>query len=370
MASIFPKRGKLWISLYLNGKRVQKPTGLEDTPKNRRRVEKDLEDLEYQVKSGRIKLDQKSKSFSYYAKVFIENKTQTLKPTTLAKYHSALSYIVETFGESDITNIKVSDVRKWVNTLLKTLKVKTVENYIIVLNGIFHEALYDEAIDKNPMIHIKLPSREKVDIEPFSQDEVGLMLKNTNSDFQNMIAVLAYTGVRVGECLGLKWDDINWNSREIYIQRTRNAKGEMKPKTKESVRLIPIFASLIPFLQNQYTKTGMRSEYVFVTQFGEPYFTSNKIMIYKWTPLLKSLGLKHRRLYDLRHTFATNMLNSGNFTAMQIAKWLGHTNTQMLFTKYARYIKSEQYQINKDFDLYGNHVATAKTDDSTKSVIA
>lgn len=67
----------------------------------------------------------------------------------------------------------------------------------------------------------------------------------------------------------------------------------------------------------------------------------------------KSLFLAvHRRLYDFRHTFATNMLGSGQFSAMQIARWLGHTNTQMLFTTYARYIKSERVDIDKSFDLF------------------
>lgn len=85
-----------------------------------------------------------------------------------------------------------------------------------------------------------------------------------------------------------------------------------------------------------------------------PYNTSQKIMEFQWAPLLRSQGLFHRRMYELRHTFATNMLNSGKFSAMQIAKWLGHTNTQMLFTTYARHIQSEKYEIDREFDLFQN----------------
>ena len=66
----------------------------------------------------------------------------------------------------------------------------------------------------------------------------------------------------------------------------------------------------------------------------------------------KKLGLKKRRLYEMRHTFATNMLNSGCYKVTDISRMMGHTTTEYLFNVYSRYIKSEQESIPLDVNVY------------------
>ena len=89
---------------------------------------------------------------------------------------------------------------------------------------------------------------------PFSIDEMNQLLKHSNGWFKNFIALLAYTGMRVGELLGLKWGDLDWNKMEIYIQRSRTKFGEGTPKTRESVRFIPIFELINRFLYYPISK--------------------------------------------------------------------------------------------------------------------
>ena len=370
MASIYSDNGKLYLNIQINGRRIRKSTGLNDTPKNRRKVENDLPELVMSLKMGKISLDKpKSKTVSYYADVFLENKLHSVKPSTIDRYHHMIKIINKDFGTQPIKEIKVSDARKWVTGLLKTRSVKTVRNYIITFSGICKEAFFDEELEKNPFEYVKLPKKDKPQIHPFSVEEMNMLLNGSSGWFQNLIAVLGYTGMRVGEALGLKWGDIDWNRKEIYIQRSRTVFGENIPKTRESIRFIPIFEPLVPYIKAQFQETGLNSKgYLFLTQYGEPYNTSQKIIEFQWAPLLRSQGLFHRRMYELRHTFATNMLNSGKFSAMQIAKWLGHTNTQMLFTTYARYIQSEQNEIDRGFDLFKNcqNMVSMKKEVATK----
>lgn len=78
------------------------------------------------------------------------------------------------------------------------------------------------------------------------------------------------------------------------------------------------------------------------------------------SPLLEKCNLKHRRLYETRHTFATNMLESGKFTVGEIAQMMGHTSTQMLFSRYTAFIKSEQKDGKQEVDIFRHSLGTMK----------
>jgi integrase len=93
-------------------------------------------------------------------------------------------------------------------------------------------------------------------------------------------------------------------------------------------------------------------EYLFVKKNQTPWSDTQWISQYYWYPLLKKLGLKERRMYEMRHTFATNMLNSNYFKVTDIAKMMGHSTTEHLFNVYSRYIEAEQDKIPLDKSIY------------------
>lgn len=73
----------------------------------------------------------------------------------------------------------------------------------------------------------------------------------------------------------------------------------------------------------------------------------------QWTDILKACNLAHRRMYEMRHTCATNLLMSGKYSVNEIASVLGHTTPQMLFERYTRNISAERKPFNKSVDIYG-----------------
>ena len=96
--------------------------------------------------------------------------------------------------------------------------------------------------------------------------------------------------------------------------------------------------------------------YLFSTN-GKYYRDASSINALKF---LKKLGLNHR-VHDTRHTFITNMLNSGMIRITDLAQIVGHSNTQMIMTVYAKFIKGEHLNISRDIDLYSNDKNSVQT---------
>jgi len=152
--------------------------------------------------------------------------------------------------------------------------------------------------------------------------------------------------MRSGEIIGLKKSDINFEKNTITVQRTRSRFGESTPKTKYSIREIPIIELLSPYIKELYNKHD--NDYLFITQYKKPYKDTTVFQEQFWKPALKELNIPYRRPYNARHTYATNMLYNNLVTPVQLAQLLGHANTQMVFDVYVNYIDS----FNDNFDRF------------------
>lgn len=290
-------------------------------------------------------------SFSHYSELYLEFKKHELKASTFEKYSSICDLRINPyFADFQITDIRPSDIKKWLYDI-DDVSAKSKRHYLGVLSGIFQEAVFDEIIEKNPVRNIKLPKYEKPDIKPFTADEVHLILSNvTESNFKYYIAIAFYTGMRSGEIIGLKKSDIDFKNRIIKISRSRNRFGESTPKTKYSIREIPIIELLMPYLQDLYSKND--HEYLFVTQFGKPYLDTQVFVNFFWTPLLKKLNIEYRRPYNARHTYATNMLFHNLVSPLQLAQLLGHSNTEMVYNVYVKYIETNYKNFDRSIMIY------------------
>ena len=284
--------------------------------------------------------------------VNLYTKQHTLKSHTYNRYKLIIDkYIRKEYENYNISEIKPSVLKNYLNKQYNLGKsAKTVELYITVFSGILQEALYDNIIQSNPFKTIKKKKQEKVIITPFSPLEVRLLLKHSEGWFRNYIGIASQLGLRTGEMLGLKWEDIT--ESHIKIRRTRDFNTDGTPKTLSSIRDLPLFESVIPFVESQRIITGDTYEYVFISYRKQPFASSGAICQHHWYPLLDQLGFKRRRIYELRHTFATNMLNSVFFKVSDIARLMGHTTTEYLFNVYSKYIESEKNNIPLNKNIY------------------
>jgi integrase len=335
----------------LNGRRIRKALGIADTLENRAEAKKLLPEMVSELTSERIP---KKRTFNYYIRSFLKIRTsQGIKPATIEKYSAIASRLDAKFGRFPISDLLGSDARDYFANLALRRCAKTTRDYLSVFRGIFQEAIYDGSAHYNLADVVRLPKEQKAEVDPFSAREAALLLQHSDGWLQSLIALLCYTGMRTGEAIALKWENIFWSANFIRVVATRSNGMDGEPKTANSNRTIPIFEPLEPYLRAQRDRAferGVKSDYVFLTDAGNAWNDTKNIAKLYWRPLLRRLGLKNRRLYDLRHTFATNMLDSGRYPASLISEWLGHSDFSMIFKRYAKLIKGERKTFDRAFD--------------------
>lgn len=290
-------------------------------------------------------------TFDHYANLYLKFKKNELKNSTFEKYESIIELrLLPFFQNIPITEIKTSDIKLWLLNI-DDVGGKSKRTYMGVIKGIFDEALYDELIEKNPVSRIRLPKVTKSIIHPFTPDEVNSILQTAQMvNYKNYLNIAFFTGMRSGEIIGLKKEDIDLKNKILKIRRTRSRFGESTPKTRESSRDIPILDSLFPLVESLYNLHD--HDYLFKTQYNEPYRDTNVFVDRYWKPSLESLGIAYRRPYNTRHTYATNMLYRNLVTPVELAQLLGHSSTEMVFNVYVSYLDQNYKTFDRTIDIY------------------
>ena len=217
-------------------------------------------------------------TISEYSLVSFALHEQTRKDTTKYDYETSLRlHINPYFGRRKLNSIKPSDIALWQNKLLETLMPRRVRNIRAVLNGFFEDAMRDEIIDKNPISRVKIPKIEKVDVTAFTLEELTKLIRLATDDLQAFVALGFFTGMRSGEMIGLRWEDIDFKRREISIKRTIKMGNISTPKTQSSIRTIDILDQLMPYLKKQYKQTGDKRSYVFLNSEDMHYYDIKRI---------------------------------------------------------------------------------------------
>ena len=189
----------------------------------------------------------------------------------------------------------------------------------------------------------------KIDIAPFTLDEVQLIISRVRVDYRQYLTVRFFTGMRTGEVDGLKWKYIDFERRQILIRETFTAgQMELDTKTEQSKREIHMSQTVYDALKIQFDATAGMSDFVFCTGGGNP-LNLNNFNNRVWTPLLRHLKIEYRKPYMMRHTAATLWLAAGE-NPEWIARQLGHSSTEMLFRVYSRYVPNMTRQDGSAFE--------------------
>lgn len=347
LATISVRGNKLHVNYRINGDRVRRATGLDDTKENRAKLEKDIiPALIIKIKLGDLKRPSQN-TFSYYFDKFLimhqEDKS----------YHNQV-YIYQKvnakFGTKDVARITRLHIKEFLASM--DIKDKSKKDYLLCIRGVFDIALDDEVINTNIAREITFKRAEKEPIEIFSSKEVDLLLSSADPMMRNYLAIGFYTGMRSGEILGLMRKDIKDDRIEI---RRSISKGRItSPKTIGSIRDIPMFNSVRPFIEDQIN----RSESLYLFDYNKSFLNDVSFFKKRWHKLISSCDIYYRKLYSTRHTFITTMLNSGKFKIMEIAAIVGHTSPQMIMQNYTGFIKDSHLKIDTDFELFGHSLDT------------
>jgi len=310
-----------------------------------------LPTLELKIKTGDLSKPSEQK-FSHYYHMWLRTK-ESNKGYQVKK--CSYDKVNEHFGDMKITSITRLAIKKYILDL--EMKPDSKRPYLSAIRGTFEAALDDEIITVNHAINIPVgeDTTEDEEVYPFTPEEVDLIISSADGWLKNYLAIAFYTGMRPSEILGLMHNDISENT--ISIQRSVTRWGVGKTKTKKSKREIPIFDAIVPYIKDQMKRS--KALYLFEKK-GE-HLKDVQVVRYQYQKLMKSLDIEYRTIYNTRHTFATTMLNSGQFKMTDIAAMLGHANVRMLITTYAKYINGDLFKIDRKFDPFGDSLVTPKT---------
>ncbi|CAI3787462.1 Putative defective protein IntQ [Pseudomonas sp. MM227] len=269
--------------------------------------------------------------------------------TTRKNYRSTLqNYWVPYLADRPLDAITPSLMRKIVNDITWTSPVRR-KDAVRLVKTIFTQAVRDELITRNPALSIP-PSRvPKRELDPFTRAEADLIitkLYEITSGLQQIYAVFFefsfYTGMRPGEALALRWSEIDKRKRTARVCRIR-IHGKIQERTKTKIiREVLLNDRAMKALEKARSLTEARSDYVFAPEGSgdrsELFVRSETGPKRYWLSVLRKLGIRRRRMYDTRHTYATMCLMAGMNPAF-IASQLGHS-VQVLLSTYAKWISS------------------------------
>lgn len=372
----------LFLDFYYRGIRCREQTALADTAENRRRVQTLMNRIEKEIRQGSFDYaatfpnSPKAERFAapptqgvtaptFSATVSASGGASAVTPTpTFAEFSITWraemapqwrrqhrnsvdatfdAHLLGAFGERPVGSITKADVltfRAKLAELPGRSSPKLSSTTINKTMGLLRQCL-TEASERfgtpDAFKGVKRLRGRRPDVKPFSLDEVEKIRTTIRPDYRHYITCRFFTGMRTGEINGLKWKYVDFDNELIRVREVFSAgEAEEDAKTESSIRDVPMLPMVKDALKQHLESRDPDNEYVFHTRSGNPidaHNFANRI----WYPLLRYLELEKRRPYQTRHTTATLMLASGE-NPEWIARLMGHTNTQMLFTVYSRFV--------------------------------
>lgn len=279
---------------------------------------------------------------------------QRIENSTKAGYSSAIKFWkAAPYDEAKSATIGDLPLRRLVTSHVKIaiaskpgLSGKTINNYVSVLRDALELAVTDKLIKENPVGSIKRAKYQKPVPDPFSAEEREKIITKMNErhpgQVANMVEFWFWTGMRTGEMFGLSWRNVDLASGTVLVTETV-VRGEEKDSTKTGVaRTVRLNSRALAALQRQRQHTQMAEDgRVFHDpRYGAGWHEERAFRRSYWEPVLKSLGMRYRRPYNCRHTYATAMLMAG-MTPAFCAKQLGHS-VEMFLKTYAKWVEGDQ----------------------------
>lgn len=300
--------------------------------------------------------------FEIYAK-------RNIKQSTAISY---IGYINNHFspiiGKYKLSEINAELLQNFFNNRMdyisksgKPLSPKTLHNIKLMLHKSIKKAVDLELISKNYVECVELPKQKKIQMRVLTtreQKQLTFTLQHTNEKMCFAVMVSLVTGMRLGEILGLRWSDIDYNNRVIHIRRTVNRlctiDGETKteivvgtPKSDSSIRDIPFNSTVEKYFKDYYIKSKTmlgklqlkKDDFVFSIRYGYP--VDPKTMQVAFKRIVTEARLDDTNFHALRHTFATRAIEKG-IDAKTLSVLLGHADVSTTLNRYAHVLDEQK----------------------------
>jgi integrase len=290
---------------------------------------------------------------------------ESVRPKTLHQYTQiARGHIAPRLGSIKLKDLRPDQIQALYNEELdKGVSARTVLLTHSVLHKALNQALKWGLIGRNPAQAVSRPKASRKEMRVFTSDEARTFLSAAEGTrYRALFHLALHTGMREGELLGLKWDDLDWVTRQLQVKRQLQVmpgKGMFfaEPKTAAGRRTIVLGKSMVKKLREhlgnqdqdrqQAGEKWQENGLIFPTTIGTPMAARN--MYEDFRKLLKRIGLPVIRFHDLRHTAATLMLQQGIHPKI-VQERLGHADISMTLNIYSHVLPSMQEEAAEKLD--------------------
>lgn len=228
-----------------------------------------------------------------------------------------------------------------------------------MIGSVLNKAVDWECLEKNPNNKVPRPRIEKYEPKFYDVEQVQTLLRcleNEPLKTQALILLALDTGARRGEITGLNWEDIDFEKAYITINKTTQLLNgkiiEKSPKTKSSIRKVPITLGTVEILKRYRTELKQKelllgskwekTNKVFTGEFGGPMYPQTPSDIFR--ALLNKYNLPKIKFHELRHTSVSLLINAGIQTQL-ISKRVGHSSISTTSNIYAHIFNSSEKQV-------------------------
>lgn len=296
----------------------------------------------------------------YWFDTFVKS---TVKRATAVSYTGYITnHIAPQIGLYKLSDVNTSVVQKYFNYEMESgnlkngsgLSPKTLHNIRMMLHKAFEKAVELELLAKNYIEYVELPRMVKPEIHILSEQEQKRMfeeLTHTDEALYFGVYLSLCTGMRMGEVLGLRWSDVDFDDNVIHIRRTVNrlesVNGKKKteivvgtPKSENAIRDIPITDKMhdefIKYMFKVKERLNIKvlkdTDYVLMLRKGFP--TEPKTMQNIYYRIRTAAGIKNNvTFHGLRHTFATRAVERG-VDIKTLSVLLGHSDVSFTLSRY------------------------------------
>ena len=374
-ASVQSKKGRLYAVMQVKKDGTTKPVwralGLSEGA-NKTKVNKAFREVvaqyeqefwEEQERGGRPPAD--IPVYDYLVS-YLKRVEPELQKNTIVSYRSMTNGKIRRYFQRrpqlTVGNLKPQDIQDFYQSLFADgVVANTVIHYHALLRRAFQQAFKEERIDANPFDRVGRPKKNKFHGENYTQEELLTLLHLARGDVIYPAILLAGAmGLRRSEALGVRWSRIDWEKRTVLldtkiVEYRENGKKKVEPveemKNKSSRRTLPLPDPVVEMLQVQkehrevYRKMFQGSyntqylDYVCVNQLGEllrPSYVTDH-----FRELLEKYGLRHIRFHELRHTFASLLINQ-DVPLINVSNFLGHSDLSTTANIYAHLDKASK----------------------------
>jgi integrase len=254
---------------------------------------------------------------------------RAVKPGTLAGYRSIVSVLNREFGQTRIEDFTPEFFESWKGRFATDRKLsnRSVQRYLVALHSIFKRAMKVYGLPRNPLATVERPRLAKrAGIDVLSREEVMALVGAAANDQDGILFLTAaFTGLRLGELLGLRWEDVDFDADTIRVRRnwTDGREGTPKNGRDRAVPLMEDVAAALLRLRRRDRFTG-NEDLVFCDPVGR--HLGYKSLRERYKQALRDAGLRDLRFHDLRHTFGTHAIRAAD--PREVMEWMGHADIQ------------------------------------------